>query len=77
MLAQAQATKAASAHASHALTYEKLALLASEARGLLTALCDSQLDGDNLVAECAALLKRSPIREDRLIETYMQPFTEK
>ena len=77
VLPQARATKAASAHASHALTYEKLMLLVSDARTLLTLICDSQLDGDNLVAECAARLKSSPIREDRLIATYLQSFTNK
>lgn len=74
VLPQAKATKAASAHASHALTYEKLMLLVSDARALLTAICDSQLEGDNLVAECAAQLKSSPIREGRLIANYLQSF---
>lgn len=46
-------------------------------RELLTALCDSQFDSDNLVTECTALLKASPIREDRLIAIYLQSFTEK
>lgn len=75
VLPQAKATKAASAHSSHALTYEKLILLVSDARTLLTTLCESQHDGDSLMAECAAYLKNSTIREDRLIETYLQNFT--
>jgi replicative superfamily II helicase len=74
---QSIATKAASAHASHALTYEKLALLVSDARAFLARLCDSQLDGENLIAECAALLKKAPIREDQLVKGYLLPFTEK
>lgn len=74
VLPQAKATKAASAYASHALTYEKLMLLVSDARTLLTAICNSQLDGDSLVVECAAQLKSSPIGEGRLIANYLQPF---
>ena len=71
-----KATKAASAGASQALTYEMLAALVTDARSLLSRLCDSQLDGDDLVAECASLLKASPIRHDRLAKTYLHPFSE-
>lgn len=72
-----RATKAASAEASHALTYEKLASLVSDARSLLATLCDSHLVGDDLVTECADLLRKSPIRESRLEETYLLRFTDK
>lgn len=73
---QAKATKAASAHASHALTYEKLMLLISDSRVFLATLCDSQLDSNELISECARLLKSAPIREGKLVESYLQPFVE-
>jgi replicative superfamily II helicase len=72
-----QATKAACADASHALTYEKLALLVSDARALLATLCDSQLGAEDLIALCASLLQKSPIQADRLAQTYLLPFTDK
>jgi len=71
-----RATKAASAHASHALTYERLQMLVSDARALLARLCDSALEGDDLIVECAALLKSSPLREDKLVDKYLLPFVE-
>ena len=71
-----RATKEASAHASHALTFDKLQMLVSDARVLLGRLCDSVLQGDELTAECAALLESSPIREDRLVDRYLLPFKE-
>jgi hypothetical protein len=43
-------------------------LLVSDARALLLRLCDSQLGGEDLVAECASSLKTSTIREDRLVQ---------
>ncbi|MBT0664910.1 DEAD/DEAH box helicase [Geobacter pelophilus] len=72
-----RATKAAVAGASHALTYEKLAALVSDARALLTTLCESQLSIDELVAECSRLLVRSPLNADRLVDSYFVPFEEK
>lgn len=71
-----RATKAAVAGASHALTYEKLAALASDARALLSALCESQLSGANLVAECERLLVHSSLKSERFIESYLLPFEE-
>lgn len=71
---QAKATKAASAHASHALTYERLASLVADSRVLLSRLCDSQLVSEDLVTEAAGLLANSTVREDRLLATYLQPF---
>jgi replicative superfamily II helicase len=69
-----RATKAAVAGASHALTYEKLLALVSDARTLLTALAESQLASSELTGECSRLLARSTIRADRLIDTYLVPF---
>lgn len=71
-----QATKAAVAGASHALTYEKLASLISDARVLLTALCESQLSEVNLLNECSKLLQKSPIRHENLAKEYLLAFKE-
>lgn len=71
------ATKAAVAGASHALTYEKISALISDARVLLTTLCDSQLSQIELVSECSRLLKRSPINEDKIVASYLVPFEDK
>jgi hypothetical protein len=71
-----RATKAAVAGASHALTYEKLASMISDARVLLTALCDSQLSDADLVAECSRLLAGSTISANRLVDSYMVLFEE-
>jgi Holliday junction resolvase len=72
-----QATKAAVAGASHALTYEKLTALVSDARVLLTALCESQLSTPELVAECSRLLAKSNLNEDRLVDSYLVAFEDK
>ncbi len=69
-----RATKAAVAGASHALTYEKLALLISNARAVLSALCESQLSGATLVAECERLIERSSLKADSLMANYLLPF---
>lgn len=71
-----RATKAAVAGASHALTYEKLAALVSEARILLSALCESQLATSELVAECSHRLESSSLQADRIVSTYLVPFKE-
>jgi hypothetical protein len=71
---QNKATKAAVAEAPHALKFEKLALLVSEARTLLEILCESQLPLDGLTAECAALLEKSTLSADRLPDAYLVPF---
>ncbi len=73
---KAKATKAAVADASHALTYEKLAALVSDARVLFTALCESQLSDKELVAECSRQLDRSPVKDDHLVKSYLLPFEE-
>lgn len=69
-----RATRAASAHASHALTYENLQRLVVDARALLTQLCDSALTGPHLVAEVAARLQNSPLEAERLVASYLLPF---
>ena len=71
-----RATKAASAGASYAFTYKKLALLVSDARTLLTALCGCQLPTPDLTGECSRLLADSHVRADRLVPHYMKRFTE-
>ncbi len=72
-----RATKAAVAGASHALTYEKVAALVSDARAVLTALCESQLSDAELVAECSRLLAQSPLNADRLVDSYLLPFEDR
>ena len=69
-----KATKAAVAGASHALTYEKLGALISDARALLTQLCESQLVRAELITLCGTLLAKSTLRADRLVESYLIPF---
>lgn len=69
-----RATKAAVAGASHALTYEKLAALVSEARSLLSALCESQLATSELVTECSHRLAKSLLHTDRIVDAYLVPF---
>lgn len=69
-----KATRSAVANASHALTYEKLAAMISDARSLLTALCGSQLSETDLVAECSRLLDNSNLRSDRIAAHYLLLF---
>lgn len=71
-----QATKAAVAGASHALTYAKLGSLISDARVLLTTLCESQLATAELEAECSRLLATSPLKAEHLVDSYLVPFEE-
>jgi len=73
---KSKATKAAVAEASHALTFENLAALVSETRSMLTALCDSQLSGDDLTVECGRILRTTTLNADRLVSTYLIPFSE-
>ncbi|HDS3853782.1 TPA: DEAD/DEAH box helicase family protein [Legionella pneumophila] len=71
---QNKATKAAVAGASHAITYEKLAILVSDVRKLLLELCESQLPTAELTIECGRLLANSPLEASKLIENYFLPF---
>lgn len=73
---QNKATKAAIAGASHALTYEKLNELVSDARVLFTKLCESQLPENQLELYCEQLLQRSDLESDRLVDRYFSPFQE-
>lgn len=70
------ATKAAAATDSYALTYETLTSLISDARALLTKLCESQLADDALAAECSRELSQSSLRADRLEQNYLVKFVE-
>lgn len=70
------ATKAAAATASYALTFEKLAALVSDARVLISKLCESQLSANDLVAECTRQLASSPIEARKLTASYLQGFME-
>lgn len=67
-------TRAAVAGASHALTYEKLGKMISDARVLLSALCDSQCDEHELEMECERLLDHSDLRADKVVNGYLRPF---
>ena len=71
-----QATKAASASDSYALTYEKLNVLVSDARIVLSNLCESKLNEDDLISECNKILDQSNIKYDRLVENYLCLFEE-
>ena len=69
-----RATQAAAAGASHALTYEKLAAMVSDARALLTKLAESQLSGSALAAETGRLLATSALKSERIVKSYFEPF---
>lgn len=71
-----QATKAAVASASYALTYEKLNALISDARIVLKQLCESKLCESDLIAECDYILEQSNIKFDKLVECYLCTFEE-
>ncbi|MBL8820508.1 MAG: DEAD/DEAH box helicase [Planctomyces sp.] len=69
-----QATRAAVAGASRALTYEKLSALIADARTLLTRLCESQMSERELTAECSHILETSNINAKKIVDCYFQPF---
>ncbi len=75
VIAKNQATKAAVAGDSFALTQEGLSSLIADARSFLLALCESQLPPNQLAAECARLLQKSPIAASTLYESYLRPFS--
>ena len=68
------ATRAAVAGASHALTYDKIALMISEARTLLSTLVNTHVSGNDLLGECARLLESSSLKADHIAERYLVPF---
>lgn len=74
--AKNMATKAAAATGSYALTYQKLASLISDARALLSTLCESQLTSNDLVAECARQLVDSPLEARKLSKSYLTAFVD-
>ena len=59
---------------SYALTYEKLNSLIADTRVLLSTLCNSQLDENNLERECERLLENSNLRSDCIKDNYLVPF---
>ncbi|EMI20480.1 dead/deah box helicase domain-containing protein [Rhodopirellula maiorica SM1] len=69
------ATEAASADETFALTYAKLINLISDARALVTKLCESQLAPSELLHECSRLLSESPVSASALSDNYLKPFT--
>lgn len=71
---QNNATEAAVAGASYALTYENLAALISEFRALLTNLCESQLSLSDLENKCDQLLAQSSLNFNCLKENYLVTF---
>jgi hypothetical protein len=68
------ATKMAEADKSYALTFENLARMVSDARGLLKRLCESQLSAEPLVLECARLLSGSRVAAAQLTSEYLMRF---
>ena len=72
---RAVATRASAASGSYAFTYEKLSALVCDARALLVKLCESQLPAAELAAECGELLQDSPLKAERLVEQYLEPFS--
>ena len=73
---QNRATKAAVAGASYALTYEKLNALVSDARIVLSHLCESKLNESDLITECDHILEQSNIKFDKLVANYLSSFEE-
>lgn len=71
------ATRQAGAAGSFALTLESLARMVSDTRVLLDALSDCLLVPRNeVLAEAARLLDKSPVRSDLIVENYLAPFAE-
>ena len=70
----ANATEAAAATLSCALTLDKLQVLVSDARALIGNLCESQLSASELEGHCAQLLDRSPLAAHNIVRSYLQSF---
>jgi hypothetical protein len=68
------ATKASEGWASHALTYEKIGEMISDARSLLSQLCESNLDNAQIKHLCSQLLVKSNIRAEHFSEAYLSRF---
>lgn len=59
---------------SRALIYEKLNALIAEARGLIVALCETAVTGDQLVMRCELLLGKSNLTPEKIVKEYLLPF---
>lgn len=70
----ANATQAAAAGQSCALTLDKLQVLVSDARALIETLCESQLSAGELEGHCAQLLDKTPLAAERIVASYLQAF---
>jgi hypothetical protein len=69
-----KATEPAMAQNAFALTLDKLAQLVSEARGMLTALCNSTATKDARRALCEGLLKKHKLDLKQFIAEYLVSF---
>lgn len=69
-----KATKNSYAQGLYALTYESLASLISDARKVIDELCNSHLEADELQVRCATILKKSPIRHEKFVDSYFKKF---
>jgi len=70
----AKSTEAASAEQSCALTLDKLQVMVSDARALISNLCESQLSAAQLEGHCAQLLDKSPLAAHNIVRSYLQSF---
>lgn len=68
------ATKSTVTGETKALTFDKLRELITDARKLLEELCESTLQGDELVIRCEQLLITSPLNSRSLVTHYLLPF---
>jgi len=70
------ATTMASATSSFALTFDKLGILISDTRTLITTLCKSNIPNDALEHDCERLLKQFNLNPQGIIDNYLVPFAE-
>jgi replicative superfamily II helicase len=71
----AKATKATVTVNSKALTFDNLNELITEARDMITQLCESSVPQEELILRCEKLLSKSSLKPDALIVKYLKPFT--
>jgi replicative superfamily II helicase len=67
-------TESAVTTRSKALTFYKLNQLISDVKSLLSNLCESQIDSDELVLRCERLLSTSTLKPQSFTESYLVPF---
>jgi replicative superfamily II helicase len=72
----ATSTAPAVAEEAYALTYPSLQRLTTEARALLSAICDLQVSGASLEARCATMLASSPLLAEKLATEFLVRFSE-